>query len=139
MADTKAFHLEAEISKRDEEQRLAFGWAYVADDDGQVVVDHSGDFIDKAALPDLESAVYDYVLKSRDADDMHQRFGGIAKLVEAVVVTPEKLAAMGLTGKRTGVWMGFKVYDDNTWQRVKSGDLRMFSIRGHGTRETMNA
>ena len=84
------------ISKLDDDRHLAFGWAYVTDDDGQVSVDHSGDFIDKAALTDLEDAAYDFVLVSREADDMHVKVGGVAKLVESVMITPEKAEAMGI-------------------------------------------
>ena len=127
--------LSGEFAKTDDDRRLAFGWAYVADDDGMVVMDHSGDFVDKAALPDLEDSAYEYILKSREADDMHERFDGIAKLVESVMVTPEKLQAMGLQGTRTGWWVGFKIQDEGVWEKIKSGTYSAFSIRGRGTRE----
>lgn len=127
--------LQGDFAKVDSERRLAFGWAYVADDDGNVVVDHSGDFVDKVALPDLEESAYEYVLKSREADDNHERFDNIAKLVESVFITPEKLKAMGLEGGRTGLWVGFKIQDDAVWQKVKSGEYSAFSIRGRGRRE----
>ncbi len=123
------------FSKFDDEKQLAFGWAYVAEDDGKPVVDHSGDFIDKAALPALEDAFYDYVLTSREADEMHENFENVAKLVESVVVTPEKLEAMGLQGNRTGVWVGYKIADPDVWAKVKDGTYPGFSIRGAGTRE----
>ena len=61
------------ISKLDDERRIAFGWAYVSEDDGTPVVDHSGDFIDKTALPALEDAAYDNVLHSREGDEMHEK------------------------------------------------------------------
>lgn len=124
-----------EFAKLDADRQLAFGWAYVADDDGVVVVDHSGDFVDKAALPDLEDAVYEYVLESREGDEMHVRTTGVAKLVESVLITPEKLEAMGLTGGRTGWWVGYKVEDADVWAKVKSGDYPALSIRGSGFRE----
>ena len=123
-----------DFAKVDEERRLAFGWAYVADDDGNVIVDHSGDFVDKIALPDLEDAAYEYVLHSREADDMHERFDNIAKLVESVFITPDKLKAMGLKGGRTGLWIGFKVEDDAVWEKIKNGTYTAFSIRGRGRR-----
>lgn len=127
--------LEGSFAKFDDDKRLAFGWAYVADDDGMVVIDHSGDFVDKTALPDLEDAAYDYVLNSREADEMHERFENVAKLVESVMVTPEKLAAMGFEGSRTGWWVGFRVQDENVWSKVKDGTYSAFSIRGRGIRE----
>lgn len=124
-----------EFAKVEPDQQLAFGWAYVADDNGQVVVDHSGDFVDEVALPDLEKAAYDYVLESREGDEMHVTTTGVAKLVESVLVTPEKLAAMGLDGARTGWWVGFKVQDPEVWAKVKSGEYPQFSIRGVGFRD----
>ena len=127
--------LSGDFAKVDDDRRLAFGWAYVADDNGDVVIDHSGDYIDKVALPELEQAAYDYVLHSREADEMHEVLTGIAKVVESVMITPEKLAAMGLEGTRTGWWIGFKVEDEGVWEKVKSGQYSAFSIRGRGVRE----
>ena len=127
--------LNGDFAKVDDEQRLAFGWAYVADIDGNLVVDHSGDFVDDAVLPDFEKAAYDYVLVSREADEMHIRLDGVAKLVESVFLTKEKLQAMGLEGNRVGWWVGFRVSDDDVWEKVKSGKYSAFSIRGRGKRE----
>lgn len=124
-----------EFVKVEPDQQLAFGWAYVASEDGVLVHDHSGDFVDSAALPDLEKAAYEYVLESREGDEMHVTTTGIAKLVESVLVTPEKLAAMGLQGTRTGWWVGFKVQDPEVWAKVKSGEYPAFSIRGVGFRD----
>ena len=126
------------IEKLDEDQRLVFGWAYVAEADGVDVVDHSGDVVGQAALEDLELAFYDYVLDSREADDMHVQLEGVGKLVECVVLTPAKAEAMGVTTKRFGAWVGFKVQDAEAWAKVKRGERRMFSIRGAGTREEID-
>lgn len=125
------------IEKLDEDRRLVFGWAYVAEADGVDVVDNSGDVVGQAALEDLELAFYDYVLNSREADDMHTQLEGVGKLVECLVLTPAKAEAMGITTKRFGAWVGFKIEDEEAWQKVKRGERRMFSIRGAGTREEM--
>ena len=127
------------FSKTDDDRRLAFGWAYVFEDDGQMQIDHSGDFIDKAALPALEEAAYDYVLTSRQADEMHEKLEGVAELVESVMLTPDKAAAMGITTKRYGYWVGFKVRDENVWAKIKDGTYGGFSIRGAGEREKVAA
>ena len=123
-----------EFAKLDHERRLAFGWAYVSEQDGELVVDHSGDFIDKAALTDLEDAAYRFVLEFNDRFD-----GGVTKLVESLVITPEKLDAMGVTGGTTGWWVGFRVFEDDVWAKVKDGTYSGFSIRGTGTREQIDA
>ncbi len=34
-------------------------------------------------------------------------------------------------------WGGFRVDDDEVWERIKSGELRMFSIQGRAEREAM--
>lgn len=130
-----AFVAAGDFTKLDEDRRLAFGWAYVTEDDGQVSVDHSGDFIDKAALPALEEAAYDYVLTSRQADEMHEKLEGVAEIVESFMLTPEKAAAMGIVTKRYGYWIGFKVQDEAVWAKVKDGTYKGFSIRGSGERE----
>jgi len=121
-----------EITKIDEARRIVYGWAYLAkDDDGEQVVDHSGDFVPDAQ--NLEDVAVDYVLKSREGDVMHDM---IAKsvLVESFVLTPEKATEMGLETDAIGWWVGFKVLDDAIWKRVMDGELRMFSIHGKGIR-----
>lgn len=125
-----------EIAKLDAERRIVFGWAYTAELGGKPVVDHSGDFIDKDALGDLENAVYAFNLDSRAADENHERFEGVGRLVESVIFTPEKLQKMGLPeNARLGWWTGFKIDDMAVWAKVKSGELGALSIRGVGDRE----
>lgn len=123
------------FAKLDEDKHLAFGWAYVSEDAGEVVTDHSGEFIDKAALPALEDAAYDYMLESRQADEMHVRVSGIGEIIESVMLTPEKMKAMGITGDKVGWWVGMKIFDDGVWAKVKDGTYSAFSIRGTGDLE----
>ena len=123
-----------QFAKLDEERQIAFGWAYVVQVGDEVVLDHSGDFVDEQALPNLEDSIYKYVLESRAADEMHQRFGGVGQLVESVMLTPEKMEAMGVQSDAVGWWVGFKLADD-VWAKVKDGTYGSFSIRGVGRRE----
>lgn len=128
------WEVRAQIAKVDDERRLAFGWASVAvDAEGRPVIDHQGDYI---PVLELERAAYDYVVKSRDASEMHGR-RGVATLVESVVMTPEKYAAMGMPRGPVGWWVGFKVHDDSVWTGVKDGTYREFSIGGSGTRKAV--
>ena len=132
--------LRGEIRKLDEDQRLVFGWAYVAlEKSGDQVVDHSGDFVVDFEK-DYEPAAYDYVLHSREGDAMHTE-PVTARLVESFVITPTKLEKMGVASDALpcGHWVGFKIEDDEVWKRVKSGELAMFSIAGKGTREAVDA
>lgn len=129
------------IEKRDDDKHLVFGYALVSEDPdtrGTLHVDRQGDMIE---VPDLEEAAYDYVQKSRDAGAMHRGDGGKATLVESVVFTPEKLEAMGLPGDSVpdgAWWIGMKVSDEDTWQRVKSGEFSAFSIDGSAVRKKVS-
>lgn len=126
---------EFQIYKKDDDKRLVFGWASVAiKANGEQVVDLQNDVIDPE---DLEEAVYEYVLNFRDSGEEHNpdlRKKG--KLVESVVFTKEKLRAMGIPEGTVplGWWIGFKIHDDDAWDKVKKGQYNMFSIEGTGTR-----
>lgn len=125
--------MDATIKKLDEAQNLVFGWASVAVTvDGETVIDKQGDII---PADELEAAAYEFVLKWREADAMHDQITR-GQVVESLVVTDDKLAALGLaTGALpTGWWVGFKV-DPATFARVKAGDYSMFSIEGVAQRE----
>ena len=121
-----------EIKKLDPAQNLVFGWASVAITvDGETVIDKQGDII---PTDELEQAAYDFVLKWREADSNHDRITK-GHVVESLVVTPEKLEALGLPAGslQTGWWVGFKV-DPATFAKVQSGEFQMFSIEGTAQR-----
>lgn len=131
--------MEFRITKRDDDQQLAFGWANVSlTADGDRVIDSQNEFIPPHVL---EQAQYRFVLVSRQAGHMHAKTAGVGTLVESFVATPEKLEAMGLAKDAlpVGVWVGFHVEDADVWKRIKSGELSMFSIGGRGIREPLNA
>ena len=117
------------IQKSSDEKRLAFGWASISEDEsGTALVDLSEDVIDPETL---ENAAYEFVKLYREGGEMHER-GDCAVLVESVVFTKEKMAAMGIPDGTlpTGWWIGFYVTDDEVWEKVKSGEYPMFSIEG---------
>ena len=124
------------IQKSSDEKRLAFGWASISQDEsGAELVDLAEDIID----PDtLENAAYEFVRLYREGGEMHER-GDCAVLVESVVFTKEKMAAMGIPEGTlpTGWWIGFYVTDDEVWEKVKSGEYPMFSIEGMAIQETV--
>ena len=66
---------------------------------------------------------------------MHER-GGVAVLIESVVFTEDKMAAMGIPAEMlpVGWWIGFKVTDSDVWEKVKDGTYSMFSIEGEAER-----
>lgn len=121
------------IAKSDDEKMLAFGWANVSMRvDGELIEDWQGDIIEPS---DLEEAAYEYVRLYGDGGEMHER-GGVAVLVESVVFTEEKMQAMGIPAGTlpVGWWIGFKVLDEEVWEKVKNGTYSMFSIEGEAER-----
>ncbi len=121
------------IAKSDDGKRLVFGWANVSmGADGELIEDWQGDIIEPE---ELENAAYEYVRLYRDGGEMHER-GGVAVLIESVVFTEEKTQAMGIPAGTVpvGWWIGFKVLDDDVWEKVKDGTYSMFSIEGEAER-----
>lgn len=121
------------IMKSDDDKMLAFGWASVSMRvDGELIEDWQKDIVE----PDeLENAAYNFVLLYREGGEMHER-GGAAVLVESVVFTEEKMQAMGIPAGTLpiGWWIGFKVLDEDVWEKVKDGTYPMFSIEGEAER-----
>lgn len=119
-----------EVVKFEDDKQLVFGYASVSlAKDGALLEDLQGDTIDPQTL---EDAAYGYALKSRAGHDMHGDTV-VMDLVESLVLTPEKLQAMGLVNKNgptVGFWVGYKVRNREDYLRVKRGERRMFSIRG---------
>lgn len=122
------------VIKSDDDSRLVFGWANVAVRvDGEQIIDWQGDAID---TEDLEKAAYAYVADFGTAGEMHQR-GGVGHVIESIVFTKEKAAALGIPADilPEGWWIGFKITDDEVWEKIKSGEYSMFSIEGEAIRE----
>ena len=122
-----------DIKKADDDRRLAFGWAYISEDAAGIQTeDWSGD---QLAPDELESAAYQFVKLFREGGEMHER-SGCAVLVESMVFTKEKQAALGIPEGTlpVGWWIGFKVTDPDVWEKVKNGEYSMFSIEGEAVR-----
>lgn len=120
------------LTKMVDDQRLVFGWASVAKTTkGETVSDYEDDQID---MQSLEKVMYDFVEKYRAANVSHAG-PQIGDLVECVVFTKEKMAAMNIPEGTVpeGVWLGFKVASD-VFEKVKNKQLEMFSIEGTGQR-----
>jgi hypothetical protein len=133
----KSVEWSGEISKVVDEKQQVFGWCSVSKIDGEDVIDRQGDFV---PVDEMENSAYDYVLHSRKGGDMHARDGEHpihkSDMIESFVVTPEKLAKMGLPEDALphGWWVGFKVNDRDLWEEVKTGKKTHFSVHGKGTR-----
>jgi hypothetical protein len=129
-----------EFSKIDSDKRQVFGYASVVEINGEPVIDRQGDYM---SPDELEKAAYDYVVKSRKGGHQHKRDGEnpfhASNMIESFVITPEKIEKMGLPEDTpVGWWVGYKVDDEETWQKVKKREVTGFSIHGKGKRVEMD-
>jgi Putative phage serine protease XkdF len=132
--DAVTMDLHAAIAKSDDERRRVFGWASIAvRKDGEVLIDLQDDVID---IYDLEEAWYAYVAESGELDFRHE--GPVrGHLIEAMVFTPEKIAALGLPDDSMplGAWVGYEIDNPADYALVKQLGFFMFSIAGTAMRE----
>lgn len=126
-----------EFSKVDDDKRQVFGWASIVEIGGEPVVDRQGDLMD---AEEIEKAAYTYVQKSRKGGHQHKRTDNdepfqASDMIESIVFTDEKVEKMGLPADfPRGWWVGYKVEDEDTWQKVKNREVTGFSIHGRGKR-----
>lgn len=114
------------VEKVAKEKRIAYGWFSVIEEKGKTVVDHHGDVIGEDTLVE---AAHQYVQKYRAGKVMHSG-EQVGEVVESVVFTKELQKALGIDLKKVGWFGGIKFSDEKQWARVKSGELREFSIGG---------
>lgn len=124
-----------EIAKVDEAQQNVFGWAsIVTKADGEVVVDHQGDIIDPG---DLETAAYQFMSESRASGLDHDGQPTDGEVIESMVMTAQKAAAMGIPDGTvpTGWWLGVHIPDAAAFAKAQAGERAFFSIEGSAVRE----
>jgi len=123
--------VEGQIVKQLDEERLAFGWAYVSTVNGEISLDHSEEFI----RPDqIAKAATNFMLSMRTAKAMHTG-GKIGEVVHSMPLTNEIAKALGIQSDREGWMIAIRINDDQVWQDVKSGKLSAFSIGGRALKE----
>lgn len=123
--------VEGQILKVNNEERLAYGWAYVSTNKGELSLDHSGEFI----RPDqLAKAATNFMLSMRTAKRMHSG-EAIGEVIHSMPLTNDVTKALGIQSDREGWLVAVKVYDDQVWQDVKDGKLAAFSIGGRALKE----
>lgn len=114
------------ISEIKPDKQEAFGWASVIEENGVPVIDLQDHVIESSTL---EDAAYDFMLNSRIAGEMHERMD-IGRMIESMVFTKEKQAALGIDLGKVGWWVGVKIFDADVFAKVKSGERSAFSIAG---------
>lgn len=130
--------LVAKLADTDEEQRIAYYVASVAEEsDGTVVVDRQQDMISPA---ELEKTAHAFLLKYRNIGDRHQRWGGVGEVVASFVTTRELQKSLSMLPGATAInlpvaWiLGVHITDDAIWREVKDGTLAAMSIGGSAVR-----
>lgn len=122
-----------QITKINPELQIVWGWAYVTEEDGETVVDHSAQIIETM---EAQKMAHGFVSKSRVGGVMHESKGG--EIVDSIFLTKEIQEAMNVDAKKVGWFIGYHVKDKATWERVKSGELSAFSIAGTATEEVID-
>lgn len=121
---------EGTILKVDDEQRIVWGWASVISEDGIPVKDRQGDIIEPAVL---EKAVNAFMTDVRVGKAMHKG-DQVGEFIHSFPLTKELGDALGIHSNREGWVVAMKVHSDEVWDKVKSGELRAFSIGGRAKR-----
>jgi len=122
----------ANVFKVLEDQRLVYGWAYVSTVNGQISLDHSGEYI---RPEEIVKAATNFMLEARVAKEMHSG-PQIGEIVHSLPITKEIASSLGLTTEKEGWVICVKIRDDKVWEQVKTGKLSAFSIGGRALKET---
>lgn len=115
-----------EFEKIEPEQRIAWGWAYVCEEDGHQVIDHSGDIMDAA---DVQKAAHGFVCDSRTGRLMHEG-EPIGHVVDSIFFSKALQEALGIHLGKVGWFLGIRVDDDAAWAGIKDGTYPALSIGG---------
>jgi cation transport regulator ChaB len=122
--------MEVKVLKSDTEQRIAWGWASVATEKGQPIYDAHGDYI---SMDEIVPATNEFMKGSRTLKRQHSG-GAIGQVIHSLPLTKELAEALGIETEKEGWITGTYFSDDESWGKVKSGELPAFSIGGKGRR-----
>ena len=132
---TTDLHTNVAFTKVDENLGLVLGYAIVCTEGEAPYFDLHGDHI-----PDDEmlAATTDFMLKSRDAKEMH--VGDVSgKIVFAWPLTKEIAKAFNITTPKTGLLIAMKPDNPETLAKFADGTFTGFSIGGRrGTEDLVD-
>ena len=131
MGKSMTKNIEGKILKTDDEQRMVYGWASVITEKGEPVVDRQDDMIEADTLV---KAVNEFMEHVRVGKAMHVG-EQVGTVVHSLPITKEIGDSLGIQSDREGWVVAYKVYDDDVWAMVKSGELAAFSIGGKAIKE----
>ena len=124
------FESRGEVTKIDNEQRIVYGYASVISRDGEPIVDLQGDVI---SAEEMEKAASDFMLGARVGKTMHQG-EATTTIIHSFPMTAETKKAYQIESPYEAWLIAVKVHDDETWEKVKAGSLKDFSIGGKAQR-----
>lgn len=131
MTDQKQpLRISVPIRKFNTELRTVYGFASVSTKNGELVEDAHGDMI---SSDELVKAAHDFVRFFRTGMEMHNGTM-VGEVVECAVFTKDVQEALGIDLGLEGMWIGYRVYDEDVWQKFLSGVYKAFSIGGFATR-----
>jgi hypothetical protein len=119
-----------QFHKADATGRFVRGWASVAEVNGEPITDSQDDVL---TMDELRKAAHKFVCDARVAKAMHKG-AAVGEVVESVLVDDEFAKALGVKDSRRGWWIGMVINDESVRKRVRSGELKAFSIGGRGRR-----
>lgn len=123
--------MKVEFTKVDATGKVVAGWAsVVTNSDGTPFEDHQGDII---AIDELKKAAHRFVSDARVAKAMHAG-NPVGEVVESVIIDDTFAKNLGISDGKRGWWVVMKINDPDIQARVRSGELRAFSIGGKGRR-----
>lgn len=131
MTDPTPLEFRADITKRDDERQVAYGWASVYRIHDRPVIDRQGDRMSEAEVVNMAQR---FISEMRVAKTMHNDQPPIGEVVESLVLTAAIQKTLGIDLGREGWFVGVKINDPDVWARVKAGELAAFSIGGAGRR-----
>jgi hypothetical protein len=126
-----AFERVIKIERTDPEQRIVWGWAYVCEEGGEQVVDHSGEFVDDPL--EIQKAAHRFVLDSCEGGMLHE--GAAGYIVDSMFFSKDLQQALGIDLGKVGWFIGMHVTDDEAWAGVRAGKYGCFSIAGRSQKD----
>ena len=131
MKSDTSFESYGQVTKMDTEQRIVYGFASVISKDGVPIVDRQGDII---TAQELEKAASEFMLGTRTGLTMHKG-EPTTTIIHSFPMTDETKKAYQIESPYEAWLIAVKVHDDETWERVKQGELKDFSIGGRAQRK----
>jgi len=130
MTKSTEFESYGKVTKMDDDQRIVYGYASVISKNGEPIVDRQGDII---TAEELEKAASQFMLGERNGLTMHKG-EPTTTIIHSFPMTNETKKAYEIESPYEAWLIAVKVHDDETWAKVKEGELKDFSIGGAATR-----